>query len=111
MPDVMADRRNSPRFALILLATITETASQTKIATRTSDVSKTGCYVDTLNPLPKGTKVRVELTRGEELFETVGTVMYVSPGLGMGLQFQEPVAEEQMNILTRWLENSAHLRL
>jgi len=47
MSDVMADRRNSPRFALILLATIAEPGSEAKIAARTSDVSKTGCYVDT----------------------------------------------------------------
>lgn len=37
--------------------------------------------------------------------------MYLSPGLGMGVQFQEPFAEGQMAILDRWLENSQPLRL
>jgi len=111
MPDVIANRRNSPRFALILLATITEVGSEVRIAARTSDVSKTGCYVDTLNPFPKGTSVQVQLTRGEEIFETMGTVVYVSPGLGMGIQFRESVPEEQVSTLMRWLENSARLQL
>jgi len=43
MPDVMADRRNSPRFALILVATLKEQGSDVKLSPRTSDVSRTGC--------------------------------------------------------------------
>jgi len=70
-----------------------------------------GCYGDTLHPLPKGIKVQVQLTRGEEVFETLAAVVYVRPGLGMGIQFQERVPEEQMTILAHWLKNSAHLRL
>jgi hypothetical protein len=111
MPDVTADRRHSPHFALVLLATITEAGSDSKVAARRSDISKSGCYVDTLHPLPKGIKVPLQLIRGEELFETLATVVCLSPGLGMGMQFQEPVPEEQMNILAHWLKNSAHLRL
>ena len=105
MPDV-ADRRASPRFALILVATLIDLASDTKLSARTSDVSRTGCYVDTLNPIPIGSTVRILLTRGDESFETRGKVVYVSPGLGMGIQFQDPVAPSQMATLDRWLEKA-----
>ncbi|HWZ99381.1 MAG TPA: PilZ domain-containing protein [Candidatus Dormibacteraeota bacterium] len=111
MPDVMADRRNSPRFSLILPATVSETGTETTLSARTSDVSRTGCYIDTLNPFPKGNAVRVHLTNGDETFEAKATVMYVSPGLGMGVQFQEPIEARQLAILDRWLEKSPHLRL
>ena len=106
MPDVMADRRASPRFALILVATLTDLETDTKLNARTSDVSRTGCYVDTLNPIPIGSTVRVTLTRGDEIFETRGKVVYVSPGLGMGIQFQDAVAPSQLAILDRWLEKA-----
>ncbi|HWT88336.1 MAG TPA: PilZ domain-containing protein [Candidatus Angelobacter sp.] len=111
MPDVMSNRRNSPRFALILVAVLTEVESDTRLSARTSDVSRTGCYVDTLNPIPQGKLVSVVLSRGEEFFESRGRVMYVSPGLGMGIRFEEPVAPHQLEVLNRWLEKSAHLRL
>jgi len=108
MPDVI-DRRKSPRFVLIVFATIAEPGGK-KLSARTSDVSKTGCYIDTLAPLAKGTRVYVQLRQGRERFETIGTVVYVNPGLGMGIQFHEPVLPDQLEILTRWLENAARLR-
>jgi len=51
------------------------------------------------------------LTRGEKLFETLATVVCLSSGLGMVMQFQEAVPEEQMSIVAHWLKNSAHLWL
>jgi len=83
----MSNRRNSPRFALILVAILTEEESDARLSARTSDVSRTGCYVDTLNPIPQGKLVRVVLNSGEESFKSRGRVIYVSPGLGMGIQF------------------------
>lgn len=111
MPDVMSNRRNSPRFALILAAISTEIGSNTRLIASTSDVSRTGCYIDTLNPIPQGKVVNAELTRGEEVFESRGQVMYVSPGFGMGVKFDEPLDPSQIAVLNRWLEDSANLRL
>ena len=99
------------RFALILVAILTEVESEPRLSARTSDVSRTGCYVDTLNPIPQGKLVRVVLNGGEESFESRGRVMYVSPGLGLGIQFEEPVEPRQLEVLNRWLEKSAHFRL
>jgi PilZ domain len=103
MPDVMADRRDAPRYPLILIAEVTEIASAIKVTARTSDVSRTGCYIDTLTPAPKGTHIRLRLMRGEETFETEARVVYVSPGLGMGIRFHEYAAEKQLVTLDRWL--------
>lgn len=109
MPNVSADRRNSPRYSLIVLSTLIETGSDTRITARTSDVSRTGCYIDTLTPVPKGTTLRIILTRGDERFETTGKVTYMSPGLGMGIQFDQPVDALQLAVLDRWLEKASPL--
>lgn len=101
MPDVM-ERRAAPRFPLILAAEITEMLNGATLHARTSDVSRTGCYIDTLNPVPTGTMVRTRLTRNGEVFEAIAKVVYVSPGLGMGLHFAEP-PPVQLSILDRWL--------
>jgi PilZ domain-containing protein len=111
MPDVTANRRNSTRFALILVAVVTDIESKATLSARTSDVSQTGCYVDTLNPIPKGKSVYVTLSRGEETFETKAKVMYVSIGLGMGLKFEEPIDVVQLATLNRWLDKASNLRL
>ncbi|MGC1484334.1 MAG: PilZ domain-containing protein [Candidatus Acidiferrum sp.] len=107
MPDVMQDRRLAPRYPLVLSAEITEPASGMKVMARTSDVSRTGCYLDTLNPTPKDAQIRLRLIRGEEAFETEARVVYASPGLGMGARFHEQVKENQLVILDRWLGEAA----
>lgn len=106
MPDVLAERRSAARFSLILAAEITEIPEGSPLHARTSDVSRTGCYIDTLNPIPTGTLVRTRLTRGREIFEVIAKVVYVSPGLGMGLRFEDPPAP-QLLILDRWLADTA----
>lgn len=106
-PDVMANRRNAPRYPLILIAEVVELPSGTKMMARTSDVSRTGCYLDTLMPAPKGTQIQLRLVCGEEVFQTQAMVVYVSPGLGMGIRFDEQMSEHQLLILDRWLTNAA----
>ncbi len=107
MPDVMADRRDAFRYPLILVAEITELASGTKLIARTSDVSRTGCYLDTLNPAAKGSQIQLRLTRGQDVFATEARVVYVSQGRGMGVRFHEYVTESQLVILDRWLAEAA----
>jgi PilZ domain len=111
MPDVTVDRRKSPRFVLILAATPKEHGTDVKLAARTSDVSRTGCYVDTLTPIPKGKLVHLVLSADNEAFETTGKVIYMSPGLGMGIQFDQPIDLRQLAVLDRWLEKATALRV
>jgi hypothetical protein len=102
MPDVMAERRSAPRRQLVLAAEVVEVTRGARLNARTSDISRTGCYIDTLNPVPKGSQIRLRITHYEEVFETVARVVYVSPGLGMGVAF-ENVAPVQQARLARWL--------
>ncbi len=107
MPEMSADRRAAPRYPIILVAEVTEIPSGTILNARTSDMSRSGCYIDTLNPIPAGTPIRLKLSRESEIFETAGKVVYVSPGLGMGVSFEGPQAANQLAMLDSWLDEAA----
>src|SRR5882672_2906654 len=46
----MQDQRHDPRIPLIAAAEVTEVATGTRLSARTSDISRSGCYIDSLNP-------------------------------------------------------------
>ena len=103
MPGTMQDRRDAQRLPLILAVEVTEVDSGARLSARTSDVSRTGCYVDTLNPTPTGTVVRVKFNHNGEQLDLLARIVYVSPRLGMGIRFDESMSPEQLAILDRWL--------
>jgi hypothetical protein len=103
MPDSMADRRNAARYSLILAAEVTKQNGSDSLHGRTSDVSRSGCYIDTLNPMPVASMTRVRLRQGDQVFEAAARVMYVCPGLGMGVMFDKDTSPEQFAVLERWL--------
>src|SRR5215470_15806041 len=103
MPGTMNDRRDAKRLPLILAVEVVEVSSGTRLAARTSDVSRTGCYIDTLNPTPTGTVVRVKFNHNGEELDLLARIVYVSPRLGMGVRFDESATREQLAILNRWL--------
>jgi len=107
MADTMADRRDAPRYALTLVAEVFEPLSSTVLNARSSDVSRSGCYIDTLNPLPPGTQVRIQLRSGDDVFETPARVVYVCPGLGMGVHWGTNPQEQQLVNLDRWLQKAS----
>lgn len=51
--DVMADRRGTARFPLILVAEVIKLTENSVLNARSSAVSRSGCYVDTLNRKPQ----------------------------------------------------------
>jgi len=103
MPGTMQDRRDAQRLPLIIAVEIVEVDSGARLAARTSDVSRTGCYVDTLNPTPTGTVVRVKFNHNGEQLDLLARIVYVSPRLGMGVRFDESITPEQLAVLDRWL--------
>ncbi len=98
----MKERRAAARHFLVLEAEIIDETSRTKARSRTTDVSRVGCYLDTMNPFPAGTIIRLKLRLDGESFETRGRVVYQAQGMGMGIAFLEP-DPAQIAILDRWL--------
>ena len=99
----MQDRRDAQRLPLIIAVEVVELGSGARLAARTSDVSRTGCYVDTLNPTPTGTVVRVKFNHDGEQLDLLARIVYVSPRLGMGIRFDESITPDQLATLDRWL--------
>ena len=105
MPDVTVERRSAVRHPLVLSAEVVELPRGAKLQARTSDISVTGCYIDTLNPIPEGSRVRLRIIHHDETFEAIGKVVYVSYGLGMGVAFTE-VSNEELARLDHWFANA-----
>lgn len=104
MPDLPVERRAAKRQPMVLAAQVLELPHGTKLTAQTSDISRTGCYIDTLHPNPVGSKVLLRITHFDELLEAAGPVIYISPCLGMGVAFSE-LAPEEAAKLDRWLAN------
>jgi len=105
MPDVTVERRSALRHAMVLAAEVVELPRGAKLNARTADISRTGCYIDTLNPIPCGSEVRLRLTHHEDIFVALARVVYVSNGLGMGIAFAS-VEDDQLARLDRWLSET-----
>lgn len=106
MPEVTVERRSAPRYAMVLAAEVVELPRGAKLSARTADISRTGCYIDTLNPVPPSSRVLVRITHHEETFESEAHVVYVSYGLGMGMAFLT-CEGEQLARLDRWLSEAS----
>lgn len=96
------ERRRSPRFPFIASAEVHEESNGSRHSARISDISATGCYVDTINPLPGGTAVLVKIFNETRSFEAPATVAYAMVHLGMGLSFGE-VPPSSRDVLQQWL--------
>ena len=100
------ERRDTARRPFSAAAVMVEKHSGTRLQARCSDLSITGCYVDTINPLPEKARVQLRLSSGQDTFETAAQVCFSHTGMGMGLAFND-VAPKQKSILVKWLNGGA----
>lgn len=100
-----AERRRTPRYTFIASAELIEEASDVRIATRVSELSLYGCYLDMMNPFPVGTLVLVKISAGDAYFQAKSKIVYAQMNMGAGVTFLEVGAEYQP-ILDRWLDEA-----
>jgi hypothetical protein len=96
--------RRSPRFPFIASAQVVETRTEAKLQARTSDLSREGCYLDMLNPLPTGTRLKINVTHRNQQLDAVGLVVHSELNVGMGVQFEEI---GQRAVIDAWLSDLA----
>jgi hypothetical protein len=96
------DKRAVPRYMFIATVDIVEPISDVHISGRIAEISRKGSYVDILNTLPVGTQITLIVTRDQGTFATPGKIIYVQEGMGMGVAFLEPTAD-QLQVLDSWL--------
>jgi c-di-GMP-binding flagellar brake protein YcgR len=92
------------RYPFEAKAIIQESSSEKKIWGHTSDLSGGGCGVRAEGILPRGTKVELEIVKGNLSLRTTATVAFAVQPYVMGLAFEEMSAESR-EVLEHWLEN------
>jgi hypothetical protein len=97
------DRRSTTRYGFTATAEVVDMNSRTRMNTRISDLSMEGCYVDTNAPFPVRTKVRIRVSASKKTFETLGSVVYSLPNMGMGISFVETDPAQRV-ILKKWID-------
>ena len=97
-----AERRGNLRWSFVAPVELMDMRAGIRIQARTSDLSLNGCYIDTLNPFPVGTSVRLRISKGEEPFEVQAHVSSQHPGSGMGVVFRD-IAPAYRSTLECWL--------
>src|SRR5260370_32287065 len=100
------DHRLAPRLPFLTEAEVMEPPTGTWLKTRLSDLSLSGCYVDTLHPLPVGARIHLRVVRNKIILEALATVIYSEARLGMGVSFTQ-LSPEQKSILENWLTDVA----
>ena len=99
----MEDRRQHKRYAFSATAEVVDMVSGVRLSTRAADLNKGGCYLDLLNPLPFGSKVRVRIhSEGAELTCTA-VVRDSQPGMGMGVAFTD-LDDKGKALIENWIE-------
>jgi hypothetical protein len=99
------EKRRSPRYSFIASAELIEERADVRIATRVSELSLHGCYLDMMNPFPKDTLVLVKISAGDAFFEAKSKIVYSQPNMGAGVGFLE-VAPPSQEVLERWLDGA-----
>jgi hypothetical protein len=97
-----SERRRSTRYPFVAAAEVIEPQSYTKVAGRTSDLGRGGCFIDTMSPFPEGTIVSVKLSLEQRTFEAQAKVVYSMSGMGMGLAFVRMQPDHQ-KVLEGWI--------
>ncbi len=97
------ERRRALRQPFTAKAEIFDETKNLRASSRVKDLSLYGCYVEMENPLPRGTRVLLEMFTESEFLETHATVVYFEPEQGMGLTFTD-MPEGFASVLSKWLE-------
>jgi len=101
------DRRRFPRYPCTGQAEILQKGKRWGWG-KVSDISRGGCYIETMHPLSTGTEAQIRLTIAGILLEIVGNVVSSDPMFGMGMDFVV-VPTEQWNKLPQIIEKVSDL--
>jgi hypothetical protein len=71
-----------------------------------NDISRSGCYIETVTALPLGTEVELRLTIAGVSLEIGARVVWTTPQVGMGMFFQKVSLEAERH-LSQILEGAA----
>ena len=97
-----AEKRRHPRFSFSTGGEAFDPQANVQVTGRLSDISRSGCYMDTISPFAVNAVVILTVTHEGRTFKTKAKVVYSLNGMGMGMAFAttEP---DQARVLDAWL--------
>src|SRR6266704_6421062 len=99
------EKRRSPRYSFIASAELIEQKADVRIASRVSELSLHGCYLDMMTPFPRGTLVLVKISAGDAFFGAKSKIVYSQPNMGAGVGFLQ-IEPASKDVLERWLDEA-----
>ena len=107
-------KRVGPRFSFLVDAEIV-LGDGTSIPTQLDEVSLRGCYLDTLEPIPVGTRFLLKIGKGRKAFEVQGKIIYTHSGSGLGIFGQGVVftdlSAQERSAINLWLRELTSKRI
>jgi hypothetical protein len=72
-----SEKRRTPRYIFFAAAELMEEKSEVRVASRLSELSLHGCYLDMMNPFPVGTSILLKIWTDENsVFQSNARVIY-----------------------------------
>ena len=101
---IHSERHRAPRFPFVAGIQVTDLVTEKQLAAHIEDLSLFGCFVETVDPFPAGTKVRLRISYGGANVLAQGTIAYSRDNGGMGIGFTS-VEPSTLPILDAWLDD------
>src|ERR1700733_13571907 len=80
-----SEKRRTPRYVFFAAAELVEEKSEVRIASRLSELSLRGCYLDMMKPFPVGTSILLKIWTDENsVFQSKAKGIYSQANVGAG---------------------------
>jgi Tfp pilus assembly protein PilZ len=98
------ERRRVPRIPFRATSVVSESGTSQTVVAQTTELSRFGCFVQTIKPHSPGTRVLIQIVDGGEVFTASGQVAYVTcDGMAVVFNMVEP---ENYETLAKWLSRT-----
>jgi c-di-GMP-binding flagellar brake protein YcgR len=87
------ERRDQARVKVKVPAELRFEDNETPFRCATSDLSLTGCYIETMFPFPVGTAIEIKLQTNNTLL-ILARIVTCDPQVGNGIQFMKMLPED-----------------
>jgi hypothetical protein len=92
----VSERRRTNRLQFEASVELILPKSHDRITAVTGDINLSGCFVKTMFSFPGGASVKIHITGLGRTFSSMGTVLYIIKGQGMGIVFGEMKVSDKL---------------
>ena len=100
------EQRRATRHHFVSAVEVINVESRKQLISLTRDLSLCGCFVTVKAPSPKGTRVSLKISNSKANFFAVGDVTHNLSDEGMGIEFVQVEAKDQV-VLEEWLAEAS----